>query len=98
VLRVDADVRELANSRFRFVAGADGAEVLQSVNYPDRFVTVAGAAVRIEPGPGTAFRRRQRGRGVTLEVAAAPGTFLRHEHGIVTVGRETTFLLGQGSR
>ncbi|WP_327003865.1 family 43 glycosylhydrolase [Dactylosporangium sp. NBC_01737] len=94
LLRVDADVRELADSQFRFVAGADGTEVLRSVNFPDRSVTVAGAAVRIELGPGTAFHRRSRGKGVTLEVAAAPGTFLRHERGIVTVGRETTFLLG----
>ncbi|MEV4131767.1 family 43 glycosylhydrolase [Dactylosporangium sp. NPDC049742] len=94
VLRVDADVRELADSQFRFVAAADGTETLQSVNYPDRHVTVAGGGVRLEPGPGTAFRRTTRGPGVTLELAGAPGTFLRHDRGIVTTGREMTFLLG----
>ncbi len=93
LLRVDADVRELADSQFRFVPGAGGTEALQSVNYPDRSVTVAGGAVRLEPGAGTAFRRTSRGRGVTLEVAGAPGTFLRHDRGIVSVGREQTFLL-----
>jgi GH43 family beta-xylosidase len=94
VLRVDADVRELADTQFRFVAAAGGAEVLQSVNFPDRYVTVAGGAVRIEPGPGTALRRSPRGRGVALELAAAPGTFLQHDRGRITAGRETVFRLG----
>ncbi|WP_442907691.1 family 43 glycosylhydrolase [Kineococcus sp. G2] len=100
-VRVDRDVREVADSWFRFVPGlaGEGTESLQSVNFPGRYVVVTGADVRLEPvlaGSATAvaasFRRRPRGGAVSLELAGAPGTFLRHDRGRLTAAR------GQGAR
>ncbi|GAA4968983.1 family 43 glycosylhydrolase [Kineococcus glutinatus] len=105
-LRVDADVRELADSQFRFEPGLAGAgtESIRSVNVPDRCVRVVDGAVRIDPvEPGAAFAagasfvRRAAGKGVSLEVAGTPGTFLRHSGGTLTTGpaagSRTTFRL-----
>jgi GH43 family beta-xylosidase len=102
VLRVDAGVRELADTQFRFVPGLAGAgtESIRSVNFPDRYVRVAGGTVRIDPvEPGDAFagqasfRRIPWGRGVLLRVADS-GAYLRHDRGRLTTGRSgTVFLL-----
>lgn len=109
-LRVDNDVRELGDSQFRFVPGhSGGASVsLQSVNFPDRHVRVTPAGVRIDPSDNTpgyaaesSFRRLPglagAGKGVSLELVSAPGTFLRHDKGRLTTsgasGSKTTFLL-----
>lgn len=51
-LRVDGDVRELADSQFRIVPGfrGPGRVALQSVNFPDRYVRVVDATtIRVDP-------------------------------------------------
>lgn len=106
VLRVDADVRELADSQFRFVPGFAGAgtESIQSVNFPDRYVRVLDGTVRVDPieaGPTYAgqasFRRIASKGGVSLQLAANSATYLRHERGLLTsgpaAGARTTFRL-----
>ncbi|MEJ3746152.1 family 43 glycosylhydrolase [Actinomycetes bacterium KLBMP 9797] len=93
-LRVDADVRALADSQFRFVAAADGTETIQSVNLPDRYVQVVDGAVRLDPF-GTSFRRVPRTAGVSIQLTT--GGFLTHDQGRLTVGPadgpRTRFLL-----
>ncbi|MEU4570460.1 family 43 glycosylhydrolase [Micromonospora sp. NPDC023956] len=107
VLRVDGDVRELADSQFRFVPGlaGGGTESLRSVNFPDHYVRVTDGVVRIEPVPGggdptgrASFRRVPRSDGaVSLQLAGDAGAHLRHEQGRLTVGPaagdRTAFLL-----
>jgi GH43 family beta-xylosidase len=98
-LRVDADVRELADSQFRFMPGKAGTDTvsLQSVNFPDRFVRVTGTSLRIDPVDeasstyaAEASFRRQPGlanpRGVSLQSVSAPGSYLRHDKGRLVVG------------
>ncbi|MGI5215386.1 family 43 glycosylhydrolase [Plantactinospora sp. CA-290183] len=101
-LRVDVDVRELADTQFRFVPGfsGPGRVALQSVNFPDRYVRVDGAEVRIDPYedsdayaraasfvrvPGLADRR-----AVSLRLSGDPRAYLVHEAGRVTVARPGT--------
>ena len=106
VLRVDPQVRELADTQFRFVPGlaGQGTQSLQSVNFPDRCVRVVDGQVRIDPvaagsaeAASASFRRATTKDGTTLELASAPGTFLRHEAGRLTAGaaagRRTAFRL-----
>jgi GH43 family beta-xylosidase len=102
VLRVDDDVRELADSQFRFVAGfaGTGTESIQSVNVPDRYVRVVGDTVRLDPAaeagadPGAAsFRRLRHGRTVAIQLAGDPGRFLRRDGRRLTVGPPTAFVL-----
>jgi GH43 family beta-xylosidase len=106
VVRVDRDVRELADSQFRFVPGFAGAgtEAIQSVNFPDRYVRVVDGTVRLDPfAEGTAyagqasFRRIPRDKGVSLQLAGDATTYLRHDRGRLTAGpaagARTTFLL-----
>jgi GH43 family beta-xylosidase len=98
-LRVDADVRELADSQFRFVTGHSGGDTvsLQSVSFPDRFVRVTSTGLRIDPveeGSSTyaaeASFQRQPGlanpKGVSLQSVAAPGSYVRHDKGRLVVG------------
>ena len=101
VLRVASDVPRLADSQFRFVPGlaGNGTESLRSVNHPDRYVHVVGGAVRVDPveagaafAGAASFQRRASGKGITLEVAGAAGSYLRHEAGTLTVGS------GKGAR
>ena len=105
-VRVDADVRELADSQFRFVPGFAGAgtESVQSVNFPDRYLRVVGGAVRIDPYEAgdayagqASFRRTAGGKGVMLQVAGAPASYLRHDRGRLVVGAgsgaKSTFVL-----
>lgn len=108
-LRVDADVRELADSQFRFVPGHFGGDTvsLQSVNFPDRFVRVTNTGVRIDPVETTgsyaaeASFQRQPGlaspKGVSLQSVSAPDSYLRHDKGRLVTGpasgSKTTFFL-----
>ena len=50
-VRVETDVRELADTQFRFVDGfaGDGTESLQSVGFPDRYLRVVDGTVRLDP-------------------------------------------------
>lgn len=50
-LRVEGNVREVADSWFRFNPGhlGTGAVAVHSVNYPDRHVTAGDGVLRIEP-------------------------------------------------
>jgi GH43 family beta-xylosidase len=100
VLRADAAVRPLQDSQFRFVAGfaGGGTESIQSVAHPDRYVRVAAdGTVRLDPvaaGAGS-FRRIPHGKGVRIQLAAAPDSYLRNDRGRLVAGssRPTTFLL-----
>jgi hypothetical protein len=101
-LRVDIDVRQLADTQFRFVAGfaGTGTESIQSVNFPGWYVRVVGATVRLDPeaearaDPGAAsFRRVRLGRVVAVQLADGSGRFLHHDRGRLTAGKRTAFVL-----
>jgi GH43 family beta-xylosidase len=105
VCRVEEDVRKLADSQFRFVPGlaGSGSESLQSVNYPDRYLHVVGHQVFVQPWDGTAgsagqasFMRKPERKGIALQLAADPASYLRHDRGSLTVGAaagsRTTFV------
>ncbi|GAA2032369.1 hypothetical protein GCM10009740_23070 [Terrabacter terrae] len=108
-LRVDADVRELADCQFRFVSGHSGGDTvsLQSVNFPDRYVRATSTGVRIDPVEATttyaaeaSFQRLPglaNPKGVSLQSLASPGSYLRHDKGRLVLGQasgsKTTFLL-----
>ncbi|MFC0506559.1 family 43 glycosylhydrolase [Micromonospora costi] len=110
VLRVDRDVRELADTQFRFVPGLAGEDTvsIRSVNFPDRYWRVDGASLRIDPvEDGDAYAaqasfRRVRGlanrNAVSLELSDRPGVYVRHAGGGLTVdgpaGSRSTFWLG----
>jgi GH43 family beta-xylosidase len=101
VLRVDTDVRELADTQYRFVPGfaGDATESIQSVNFPDRYIRVVDGAVRIDPFEAgvdyavqASFRRIPGNRrmpgnsGVSLQLAGDGTRYLRHERGRLTTG------------
>ncbi|RJK97784.1 family 43 glycosylhydrolase [Vallicoccus soli] len=103
VVRVDRDVRELADTQWRFVPGlaGQGTESLQSVNHPDRYVRVVDGVVRIDPveegaafAGQASFRRVARDKGWALQVAGS-GAYLVHASGRLTTarrpGRQGTF-------
>lgn len=108
-LRVDADVRELADSQFRFVPGHSGGDTVsvQSVNFPDRYVRVTSTGLRIDPvetaGTYAAEASFQRlpglanPKGVSLRSVASPGSYLRHDKGRLVLGpasgSKSTFFL-----
>ncbi|BCB91061.1 family 43 glycosylhydrolase [Phytohabitans suffuscus] len=97
-LLVRRDVRELATSQFRFVAGAagDGTESIQSVDLPDRYISVVDGTVQLT-ATATAFHRLRGPRGIALRLAADPGRYLTHDRGRLTLGPaagdRTRFLL-----
>ena len=104
VLRVDADVRELADSQFRFVPGLAGGttESIQSVNFPDRYARVVDGVVRLDPveagdafAAQASFRRVAHGGGSRIQVAATGG-YLSRDGGTLTVvpvgGAHTAFV------
>ena len=106
VARVDAGVRELGDSQFRFVPGLAGAgtESIQSVDFPDRYLRVDGATVRVDAlgaGDGFAgqasFTRTRSGKGIALQLADGTGRYLLHDRGVLTAGpasnKRTTFVL-----
>jgi hypothetical protein len=84
----------LSDTQFRFVPGTDGAEAIQSVDFPDRHLRVVDGAVRMEAGPPTEVRRVPKGRGVRLQLAGDATRYLRHKNGTVVTGDATVFLLG----
>jgi GH43 family beta-xylosidase len=96
VLRVDTDVRELADTQFRFVPGLAGAasESIRSVNFPGRYVRIVDGAARLDPAQQdeayavqASFHRVQRpSGGVSIRLAGDPSAYLRHEQGRLTVG------------
>ncbi|XVS66913.1 family 43 glycosylhydrolase [Actinosynnema sp. CA-299493] len=98
-LRVDGDVRDLADSQFRFVPGFLGAGTvaLQSVNFPDRYARVDGGAVRVDPfedtdayGRAASFVREQGltdRAGVSLRPAADTDAYLAHDTGRLVVSK-----------
>lgn len=106
VVRVDTDVRELADTQFRFVPGfaGDGTESVASVNQPDRYLRVVDGTVRRDAFAAdtayagqASFRRVPRGKGVALQLAGDVNAYLRHDKGRLITGpvaaAGTTFLL-----
>jgi GH43 family beta-xylosidase len=95
VLGVESDVRELADTQFRFVPGfaGSGSEAIQSVNYPDHYVRVVDGAVRLDPveqgaawASQASFNRVVSSRGVALQLVADRKGYLRHGSGTLDVG------------
>ncbi|WP_158843560.1 family 43 glycosylhydrolase [Saccharothrix deserti] len=99
-LRVDGNVREVADSQFRFVPGFLGAGTVavQSVNFPDRYARVVDpTAVRVDPyedtdayGRAASFVRvpglTDRG-AVSLRLAGDPEAYLAHDNGRLVVSK-----------
>jgi GH43 family beta-xylosidase len=83
----------LADTQFRFVAGAGDAEYLQSVDFPDRHLRVVDGVVRLEAGVPTGLRRVPKGRGVQLRLADDPARYLRPSQGVVVIGAAAVFIL-----
>ncbi|WIM94094.1 glycoside hydrolase family 43 protein [Actinoplanes oblitus] len=81
--------RDLGATQFRFVAGPDGTETIQSVDQPSLFVTVSGTAVTLTAA-GTPVRRIPARGGVTIRTAADPALYLRVAAGAVTTGKSGT--------
>ncbi len=80
--------RALAATQFRFEARDDGTEVLRSVDHPDRFVQVVGAALRLD-ATATPFRRELTRAGLKLKV---DGGYLRVAGNAVSIGSAGTLL------
>jgi hypothetical protein len=91
-IRFEGNVRELADSQFRFVPGhlGSGTVSLQSVNFPDRYLRVIEEGTpRIDPfedtdayGRATSFRREPGladRTAVSLRLPTAPRTYLAHD-------------------
>jgi GH43 family beta-xylosidase len=89
-LRLEGNVRELADSQFRFGPGHLGAGTVSiaSVNFPDRYVRVADI-LRVDPyedsdvyGAATSFVRRPGladPGGVSLRLITDPHAYLAHD-------------------
>ncbi|GIE74171.1 hypothetical protein Aph02nite_01210 [Actinoplanes philippinensis] len=89
--QVDHAPRELELTQFRFVKAADGTETVQSVDQPAKYLTVSGGSVSLST-TGTPVTRIAVKDGVTVRVA--PGRFLQHRNGALTVAdRATVFRL-----
>ncbi|KFU75642.1 alpha-arabinofuranosidase [Amycolatopsis lurida NRRL 2430] len=102
-LTADGNVRELADSQFRIVAGFRGAGTvaLQSVNFPDRYVRVVDATtVRIDPyeesdayGRAASFTQvpgLSDRLAVSFRLPGEPATYLAHDKGRILVFRPGT--------
>ncbi|MEV6300098.1 family 43 glycosylhydrolase [Actinoplanes sp. NPDC051861] len=88
---VEREPRALEQTQFRFIKAADGTETVQSVDQPTKFLTVNGSAVSLST-TGTPVTRVATRDGVTIRVA--PGRFLRHTAGGLTVSdRASVFRL-----
>lgn len=102
--RLDADVRNLADSQFRTVPGlAGGGTVsLESANLPGSYLRESNGEVRLERDDGSAAFRssatfRQRtglsdAAWVSYESYSAPGRFLRHRDFLLYVEPAATAL------
>ncbi|RSN45694.1 alpha-arabinofuranosidase [Amycolatopsis sp. WAC 04197] len=99
-LTAAGNVRELADSQFRIVAGFRGAGTvaLQSVNFPDRYVRVVDATtVRIDPydesdayGRAASFTQvpgLSDRLAVSFRLPGEPATYLAHDKGRILVFR-----------
>lgn len=98
-LRVDGDVRRLAESQFRFVPAFLGPDrvALQSVDLPDRYVRVDGDSLTLsayadtdEYGRTTGFVRTPGladERAVSLRVPDDPDTYVTHVEGNLRLTR-----------
>ncbi|GAB1513574.1 family 43 glycosylhydrolase [Actinophytocola sp. KF-1] len=98
-LRVEGNVREVADSWFRCTPGHLGAGTVavRSVNFPDRYVTAGDGVPRIEPyadtdayGRATSFVRvpgLADPAGVSLRLLDDPGAYLAHDSGRLVVAR-----------
>jgi GH43 family beta-xylosidase len=98
-LRVDGDVRDVADSQFRLVAGfsGTGTVALQSVNFPDRYARVDNGVVRVDPYEDTdgyaraaSFVRLQGlsdRSGVSLRLVSDAGSYLAHDTGRLVVAK-----------
>lgn len=98
-LRVDSDVREVADSQFRIVPGFLGPDriALQSVNFPDRYVRIVGTELHLAPyddsdayGRSASFVRLPGladSTGMSLQPSDRPEFFVSHDSGQLTVTR-----------
>jgi len=98
-LRVDGDVRDVADSQFRLVAGFSGAGTvaLQSVNFPDRYARVDNGVVRVDPYEDTDGYARAASyvrlpglsdrSGVSLRLVSDTGSYLAHDTGRLVVAK-----------
>jgi GH43 family beta-xylosidase len=80
--------RELELTQFRFVKAADGTETVQSVDQPAKFLVVSGTTVSLGATGTPVTRIAARGGGVNIRVA--PGQFLHHRNGQLTVAAKAT--------
>ncbi|MFD8493737.1 AbfB domain-containing protein [Amycolatopsis sp. NPDC059657] len=99
-LRVDGNVREVADSQFRIVPGFSGAGsvALQSVNFPDRYARVADSVtVRIDQNDQSDSYARAASfvqvtgladnRAVSFRQAGDPAAYLAHDNGRFVIAR-----------
>ncbi|MCG8926338.1 family 43 glycosylhydrolase [Lentzea sp. CC55] len=96
-LRVDGNVRDVADSQFRFVPGflGAGSVALQSVNFPDRYVRVGSDTITIDPFEDTdAYGRAAsfvRLPGLSdrsaVSLRAGTDTYLAHDNGRLVLSR-----------
>lgn len=98
-VRVDTDVRQVADSQFRIVPGflGSGRVALRSVNFPDRYLRVDGTELRIDPYADTDDYGHDSGfvleagladhRAVSLRLSADRHAYVLHRDGRLTVGR-----------
>jgi hypothetical protein len=62
---------------YLFVTGTDGAESVQSVDQPDKFLHIDGSTVTLSTTATPVVRTSVKG-GVAIRAAATPSKFLRH--------------------
>ena len=98
-LRVEGNVREVADSWFRLVPGHLGAGTVsvQSVNYPDRYLCAGEGVLRVEPyadtddyGRATSFLRvpgLADRSAVSLRLLDDPRAYVTHDNGRLVVAR-----------
>jgi GH43 family beta-xylosidase len=102
-LRVDGNVREVADSQFRVVPGFQGAGsvAVQSVNFPDRYARVVDSVtVRMEPNDQSEAYGRAASfvqvagladkRAVSFRLAGDSAAYLAHDTGRLVVARPGT--------
>lgn len=89
-LRLERAPRDLAATQFRFLPQSDGAEFIQSVDHPTRYLHIAGNQVTLDTAPSS-FRRVTTRTGLKLE---SGGLYLRASTSAVTADKTgTTFRL-----
>jgi GH43 family beta-xylosidase len=98
-LRVEGNVREVADSWFRFVPGHLGADTVsvQSVSFPNHYVRAGEGVLRVEPfadtddyGRATSFVRvpgLADRSAVSLRLLDDSGAYISHDNGRLVVAR-----------